>query len=233
MAWEANHIYAPAAPRAVETFCAQPSLASGVYVIDRLDGVLWDVAEPPPLPEAGLLVVREVASGDQRPLRWSEEDMVSWQQARGPDDLPVITADSLGEQTYLSHLYAPPASFLRFLKAASAYSEATVAFYHHDTFGGATEEEFAWVFDPAGDDRLYVHTGETLVAVHTARRFEVLSRANVLALVLRDLGVALPEVVAAPVFPPHRLSFPWSRYRYDCHPAASSPPAGAEAAAGT
>lgn len=230
MVWEASHIYAPASPAVLEVFCGTPPLASAVHVIDRLDGVLWDASggQPYPLPETGLLVVREVVSSERRPLRWTGEETVSWQNVRGPDDLSVITVDSLGETTYLSYLYAPPAPFLRFLKSTSMRCASVVVFYHHNTFNGLTEEEFAWVFDPAGQDWLYVRTGETLVAVHTGARYEVLSRASVLALVLRDLGVLLEDVAAPPAFPPHRLSFPWSRYRYDCGGAVSATAASVE-----
>lgn len=226
MNWEANHVYAPARQEVLEALCADPSLTGALYVVDRLDGILMDERSGPyPLPEAGLLVIRELYSGERRLLRWTENEIVSWQPLKGPDDLTVIAADTLGEDTYISHLYAPPAAFLRYLKAAAQATHSPLAFYHHTTFGNLTEEEFAWTFG-ATEDRLYVRNGETTVVLHTAERGrEVLANENVLSLVLRHLGIPLQGGVEPPFFPLHRMSFPWMRYRLDCATVDWQPPA--------
>ncbi len=226
MTWEANHVYAPARQEVLESLCANPALGGALYVVDRLDGILMDEREAPyPLPEAGLLVIRELYSGERRLLRWTENEIVSWQPLKGPEQLSVISADTLGEDTYISHLYAPPASFLRFLKAISQEAHTPMAFYHHTTFGGGTEEEFAWVYG-SGEERLYVRNGETTVALHTARGREILTNENVLSLVLRHFGVPLSAGAESPFFPLHRMSFPWQRYRLDCAAVTWQPPTG-------
>lgn len=194
-----------------------------MYVVDRLDGILLDDYDGPyPLPEAGLLVLREMYSGERRLLRWTENEIASWQPLKGPDDLAVITADSL-QDTYISHLYAPPASFLRFLKATSQQTYTPLAYYHHTMFNGVTEEEFAWIFG-SGEDRLYVRNGDTTVAMHTLDAREVLSNENVLSLVLRHFGLPLTGGAEPPFFPLHRMSFPWLRYRLDCASVNWQPP---------
>jgi hypothetical protein len=228
--WEANHVYAPARQLLLETLCANPALDGALYVVDRLDGILMDERDSSayPLPEAGLLVVRELYSGERRLLRWTENEIASWQALRGPDDLDVITADSIGEDTYISHLYAPPASFLRFLKATSQAAHSPLAFYHLGMFGNATEEEFAWVFG-SGEDRLYVRNGDTTVAMHSARGREILNNENVLSLILRHLGVPLEPGATPPFFPLHRMSFPWLRYRLDCASVHWQPPSRSDA----
>lgn len=230
MNWEANHVYAPARQTVLEALCAQPALAGALYVVDRLDGILMDEHSGPyPLPEAGLLVIRELYSGERRLLRWTENEIVSWQPLKGPEALDVITPDSLGEDTYISHLYAPPAAFLRFLKAASQAARSPLAFYHHTTFNGSTEEEFAWIFG-SGEDRLYVRNGDTTVAMHSARGREILNNENVLSLILRHIGVPLSGGAEPPFFPLHRMSFPWPRYRLDCATVDWQPPVGGSAA---
>lgn len=224
MNWEANHVYAPARQALLEALCANPALENALYVVDRLDGFLMDEHSGPyPLPEVGLLVMREVYSGERRLLRWTENEIVSWQPLKGPEDLAVISADSLGEDTYISHLYAPPASFLRFLKATSQQTYTPLAFYHHTTFNGVTEEEFAWIYG-SGEERLYVRNGDTTVAMHTQRGREVLTNENVLSLVLRHFGIPLSGGAEAPFFPLHRMSFPWLRYRLDCASVDWQPP---------
>lgn len=216
MNWEVSHVYAPAREALLETLCANPALTGALYIVDRLDGILVDERDGPyPLPEAGLLVARELYSGERRLLRWTENEIASWQTLKGPRDLAVISADSLGEDTYISHLYAPPASFLRFLKATSQQAHSPLAFYHQTTFNGETEEEFAWMFG-SGEDRLYVRNGETTVVQHTPREREVLTNENVLSLVLRHFGVPLSGGIERPFFPLHRMTFPWSRYQLDC-----------------
>lgn len=224
MNWEANHVYAPARQAILESLCANPALAGALYVVDRLDGILLDERdEVYPLPEAGLLVIRELYSGERRLLRWTENEIVSWQPLKGPDTLDVISADSLGEDTYISHLYAPPASFLRFLKMTSQETHTPLVFYHHTTFNNVTEEEFAWVYG-SGEDRLYVRNGETTVVLHTARGREILNHENVLSLVLRHFGIPLGAGPQPPFFPLHRMSFPWTRYRLDCAAVTWQPP---------
>jgi hypothetical protein len=227
MTWRANRIYVDGAPQVLARLRAEPSLVGHVYL---LTGSLPASTEPDAdttrLPDGGLVVVKEVAAPDVpaaaaqqaallamfgEPPRaagpahhWYDADeFASWHALRGP--LEASDESAYAKVHELSLDEVPPAAFLGFLDELHRSTGAVVSYYACETWGGAVELEFAWVFGERR--RAYVHrSAEGTVEIDDEGRH--LRDAEILTLVLAHHGVRS----ATGWFAPHTRSFEWAPF---------------------
>jgi hypothetical protein len=203
--WYANRIYLNATPAVFDRLRAMPALVGHIF---HLTGTLpagWEPnAGSVPLPDGGLVVVKEVCDPSD-PGDWYPSDAVaSWHALRGSPDTEVVDAD-------IGRIYEgqrPPKAFLQFLKDLHAATGVPVTYYSGRTWGGLSDGEFAWTF--AATEVVYARLSETETAVlaHDGRR---VVRGDVHVLALAHHGVHLSKFY----FAPHTRVFDWDSYRRD------------------
>ena len=212
MTWYANRVYINATPAVLERLGRESALDGHIFLLTGALPASWrpDSGEVR-LPASGLVVVKEIGAPEdpaevmdpQRLHSWYRKDeFLSWDVLHGPPDIDVL------EGAHIHDLVreAPPAPFLRYLKALHAATGAPVTYYLGATWGGDIEREYAWVFD--GREVVYAFTSDTSTIELDAHGRRERSE-GVLPLALAHHGIQLPS----PYFVPHRTTFDWARYR--------------------
>lgn len=217
MTWYANFVFAEPKPTAISKFCTVSEISNGLYFVQDLDDYVWfDERVRHGLPSRGLLVGREICHPESHAASWHGEQAISWNVFRGLDIYEVIQPELVisfekdtSERGYLEEVL-PPLPFLRFLKWVNVTTKSIVSFYYGATWGGDTEEEYAWVF--GDEDRVYrFRDYETTFEFHHNGSREIKEGA-VLNLTLADHGLLLPSGYFALC----TRSFKWDRYRISC-----------------
>jgi hypothetical protein len=217
MTWYANYILAEPKQTIIRKLCAVPAISNGLYLVKDLDDYLWfDERVRHGLPPGGLLVGREICDLGSHAEQWHGDEAISWKVFIGPENIEVIQPEIIisfeeddVQKSYLEETL-PPIEFLRFLKWVSITTGSVVSFYYCFTWGGDTEEEFAWVF--SDEDKVYrFRNYETTFEFQKAGSREIREGA-VLNLTLRHHKLDLPSGYFALC----SRSFKWSRYRIKC-----------------
>lgn len=217
MTWYANYILAEPTPATINKFCTVPEISKGLYVVRNLDNYVWfDEKVCHGLPPGGLLVGREVCNLDSHAAEWHRDEAISWNAFIGPENVEVIEPSvvivAVDDELEKAHLKEalPPIAFLRFLKWVNLTTSSVVSFYYCATWGGDTEEEFAWVFSE--NDKVYRFKDyENTEEYKKDGSVEVIAGA-VLNLILSHHRLELPSKYFALC----SRSFKWERHRVKC-----------------
>lgn len=217
MTWYANYILAEPTPATLNKFCTLLEISKGLYVIRNLDGYVWfDEKIRHDLPLGGLLVCREICNLGSHAATWHGDEVISYDTFLGPENVGVIEprviiaaeTDNF-ENAHLKEAL-PPLAFLRFLKWVNITTGSVVSFYYCATWGGDTEEEFAWVF--TDNERVYRFKDyENTLEYRKDGSVEVVTGA-VLNLTLSHHQLELPSKYFALC----SRSFKWERHRVKC-----------------
>ena len=167
MTWFANYIFAEPKQTVISKFCTIPEILNRLYLVADLDGYNWfDKRVCHGLPSEGLLVGREICNLESYEAKWHGDDAISWDAFVGPDNIEVIqpeillSSEDIHDDLEEAHLKEaqPPAGFLHFLKWVNLTTNSVISFYYCATWGGDTEQEFAWVF--SDEDKVFIQTLE-------------------------------------------------------------------------
>jgi hypothetical protein len=231
MTWYANRIYVNASDEAIEALRGEPSLRGHVFLLRGSLPASWQRGSGMVvLPEAGLLVVKEIGPGDwdrgaatvaavleetSAPRRgehswYRSGEWLSWNALRGPEGLELRFPDV----AELAECDVPPRAFLQYLAHLRARCGQPVTYYLGRTWAGAFLAEAAWVF--AEREVLYCRRlteeverdppDEVVVADAGDRR---VVGDHLLRLALGHHGLHLPTAY----FAPHTRGFDWEARR--------------------
>lgn len=237
MSWYANQIYAAASPALERLLKAQPLLAPRLFLVDDLRGVrspqtlaafgkLGGSATfpvPEQLPPGGLLAALPVIYGtgydaSEEDKAWLEDiwagpdddhDDALWSPARRWEQLEAPDGADLPIPAWLERKF-PQRKVLAFCRDLARQAGAAVLYYHCEMWGGDTEIELAWVFEP-GREVLYAHQpGEGSAVYERGARVRKLG-GDVLRAGMGHLGVQMK----GGFFALHECSFHWRLYHLD------------------
>jgi hypothetical protein len=209
MTWYASHIYTLGGTDVIACFQRQPRVAGHLYWVK---GHLPDAMTPGAaveLPSRGLVVLRELCEPESHEWEWHRGNALPWDLgAPAPSLVPPVAFAMEGAATVLpEHVELPPAALVDWLRAIALECGQAVAYYHHATWGGTTEEEYAIVL--GANTWFYAHReDEAVVRVRDGKHEEV-PDVTVLQACLADVGVRVPTAY----FPLHRVPFPWALHR--------------------
>ncbi len=209
MTWYAHNLYAPATEEVLQELRENPVLRPHLRLVRDLRDYRWYTPERKhDLGGCGLAVIRPLGPRDGDCTEWYEcqERMLSWDALEGRSDEAPVQAHTDPED-------APPLSLLRFCRDLSGTTGVPVMYYWAMCWGGDTEFEGAWVFDP--DQHTFILNSEvgvpgTLQAFDARGNKRILNGQGRTALTegLALLGVNLPT----PFFALHTRGFPWNRH---------------------
>jgi hypothetical protein len=219
-----------AEPRPEVIAALRAEFPEGLYLLRGLRAGWREDAGQLPMPEQGLLVVRELChpQSEVYPTVWFGDDGVSWLL---PDDIyldePVlvpahVSAGDDGRQAGREGFDYPPQSLLRFLSRLSAATDTVVSLYYAFYWGGDIEQAYSWVFERRrGVGKVYVHlshcdtnqTDEVAVWDQSGPDHlpEIAVSGDVLTLTLDHHEVRLE----GGWFAAHARDFDWDRYRIE------------------
>lgn len=217
MTWFANYIFAEPKPSVISEFCNVPEVSNGLYLVKNLDSFKWfDPSVRHGLPPGGFLVGREICNPEASAAEWHDDEIIAWHSFAGPEHIRVIEPRGVisrevdkVERAHLNEVL-PPIEFLRFLKSISLNTGSVVGFYSCATWGGAIEEEFAWVFDK--EDKIYRFRDERTILEFGEDGSRKMMNGMVLNLLLSHFGLELPSRYFALC----TRSFNWEKYKINC-----------------
>ncbi len=204
MGWFCTEIIAQPSPRIIELLRKTPGVDRSLYFVPAVPGPLSTN-----FPKSGLVFVRNVGFvlwGDEVAVPWPEPPVGVDVALSIPRDLPKVQTEEVKDVSPTL-----PESFLRYLKWLSGETQSVVAYYTDFSWGGPSENQLAWIFEPrAPRERVYCGLfGEPRVRVYREGVKPSEEHGTALAMTLWRLGVDAPKWE----FAPHRSGFDWSLYR--------------------